>query len=57
MICEVLRKGGGGVVLAELCVQRRVQLSYVAEKGESQVFKRRQVDHVLPYRVLPSAVS
>lgn len=51
-ICEVLRSGG--VLLAEVCVE--VQLSHVAEKGESQVFKRRQVDHVLPYRVLPSAM-
>lgn len=55
VICEVLRSGG--VLLAELCVKVYLKTSHFAEKGESQVFKRRQVDHVLPYRVLPSAMS
>lgn len=29
--------------------------SYVSEEGERHVFKRRQVDHVLPHGVFPPA--
>lgn len=40
LICEVLR--GGGVLLAQIYVKvhsKCLQLPYIAEKGESQVFK------------------
>lgn len=39
-----------------MCSKKHAATSYISEEGESQVFKRRQVDHVLPYSVFPSAM-
>ncbi len=57
MICSVGRRGA--VLLTVIywwLLKKHVLLSYISEEGERHVFKWRQVNHILPDCVFPSAM-